>query len=80
MKINDVRYKVGCDIPNCRNEAKIKIQKSGFFKSAGMYFCKECMNELYSELGERIVPKSIDNVFNKKIVSKRIKDDERKTS
>jgi hypothetical protein len=38
------------------------------------------MNELYSELGERIVPKSIDNVFNKKIVSKRIKDNERKTS
>ena len=35
MKIQDVGYRVSCDIPNCRNEAHIKIEKVGFFKSAG---------------------------------------------
>ena len=78
MKIQDVAYRVRCDMPNCRNEAIIKIQKNGFFKSAGMFLCKECMNELYSELGVRLVPKSIDNMLNKKIVTKRIKVNEEK--
>ena len=77
MKIQDVGYKVNCDIPNCRNEANIKIQKNGFFKSAGLFLCKDCMNELYSELGLRIVPKSIDNMLNKKIVTKRTKVNEK---
>ena len=78
MKIHDVAYRVSCDMPNCNNEAIIKIQKNGFFKSAGMFLCKECMNELYTELGERIVPKSIENMLNKKIVTKRTKTNENK--
>ena len=77
MKIQDVGYRVSCDIPNCRNEAHIKIEKGGFFKSAGLYLCKECMNDLYSELGSRLVPKSIDNMLNKKITTKRIKSNEK---
>ena len=77
MNIQDINYRVGCDMPNCRNEAQIKIHKSGFFKSAGMFLCKECMSELYLELGTRIVPKSIDNMLNKKIVTKRTKVNER---
>lgn len=77
MNIQDINYRVGCDMPNCRNEAQIKIHKSGFFKSAGMYLCKQCMNELYSELGSRIVPKSIENMLNKKIVTKRTKVNEK---
>ena len=77
MNIQNVSYKVSCDMPNCKNEATIKIQKSGFFKSAGMYLCKECMNDLYVELGTRIVPKSIENMLNKKIVTKRTKVNER---
>ena len=79
MKIQDVGYKVNCDIPNCRNEAHIKIEKTGFFKIAALYLCKECMNELYTELGKRIVPKSIDNMFNKKIISKRTKVNEKES-
>jgi len=77
MNIQNINYKVLCDMPNCKNEAQIKIEKSGFFKSAGMYLCKDCMFELYSELGSRIVPKSIDNMLNKKIVTKRTKVNER---
>ena len=77
MKIQDLNYRVKCDMPNCNNEAIIKIQKSGFFKSAGLFLCKECMNELYSDLGARIVPKSLDHMLNKKIVTKRTKVNER---
>lgn len=77
MKIQDVCYKVNCDMPNCRNESIIKIDKTGFFKSTGMFLCKECMNELYENLAQRIVPKSLDNMLNKKIVSKRIKNNEK---
>ena len=38
--------------------------------SAGMYLCKDCMNNLYSELAKRIVPKSPDNMLNKRKVKK----------
>ena len=77
MNIQDINYRVTCDMPNCRNEAKIKIQKSGFFRSAGLFLCKDCMQELYNELGLRIVPKSIENIFNKKTVTKRKTTNER---
>ena len=76
MIIQDIGYKISCDMPNCKNESYIKIQKSGFFKS-GLYLCKDCMNDLYSELGTRLVPKSIDNMLNKKIVTKRTKINEK---
>jgi len=67
MKIVDVNYKIKCDIPNCKELACVKVEKSGFLKTAGFYLCKECMVELYKELGSRIVPKSPDNMLNKKI-------------
>ena len=79
MKVQNVEYKVGCDVPNCKNESHIKIEKVGFFKSVGLYLCKDCMNELYNELGKRLVPKSIDNMLNKKIISKRVKVNERES-
>ena len=40
-------------------------KKSGFFKNSGLHLCKDCMNELYEELGKRLIPKSIDNMLNK---------------
>ena len=67
MKIVDVNYKIKCDIPNCKEFASVKLEKSGFLKTAGFYLCKDCMQSLYRELGSRIVPKSPDNMLNKKI-------------
>jgi len=67
MNIVDVNYKIKCDMPNCKNFASIKIEKNGFLKNAGLFLCKNCMNELYNEIGERIVPKSIDNMLNKRV-------------
>lgn len=77
MIVQDVNYRVSCDMPNCRKEAFIKIEKNGFFKSAGVFLCKDCMNELYENLAQRIVPKSLDHMLNKKVVTKRIKNNEK---
>lgn len=66
MKVEDIKNKVRCDMPNCKNMASIKIKKEGFLSFAGLYLCNECMENMYTELAKRIVPKSPVNVFNKK--------------
>ena len=67
MNIAEVNYKIKCDMPNCKDFAHVKIEKTGFLKSAGFYLCKSCMNEMYNQLGGYIVPKSPNNMLNKKI-------------
>lgn len=67
MKVEEIKNKVRCDMPNCKNMASVKIKKEGFLSFAGLYLCDECVNEVYAELGKRIVPKSPVNVFNKKV-------------
>lgn len=70
MKIVDVCVKVRCDMPNCKNPATIRVEKVGFLRSAGLYLCDECCKEMYEQLAKRIVPKSPDNMLNKKIKTK----------
>ncbi len=74
MIIKNVVRKVRCDMPNCKNIADFKVEKSGFFRSVGLNLCNCCINELYSEIGKIVVPKSPENIFNKKIkVTKEVK-------
>jgi hypothetical protein len=75
MKVVDVNVKVRCDIPNCKETAKYKIIKTGFLKNAGLMICKDCMMEMYTTLGEHIVPKSPSNMLNRKITNKKLKED-----
>lgn len=77
MNLVDCKIKIKCDMPNCKNFADVKIENEGFVKSIGLYLCKDCMNELYSTIGKHIVPKSPDNMLNKKIVSKRVSGNEK---
>ena len=71
MKLVDVSVKIRCDMPNCKNMAKYKLVKPGFFKSAGLFLCKDCLLEAYQAIGESIVPKSPSNMLNKKISNKK---------
>ena len=71
MTISEVNRSVRCDIPNCKNFAKIKIQKPGFVMIAGLYLCDDCAKEMYELLAKRFVPKSPDNMLNKRIKTKR---------
>ena len=66
MNIKDINIKVKCDMPNCKNNAVIKIEKEGFFRSSGVFICKDCMNDIYKVIGKRVTPKSPDNMLNKK--------------
>jgi hypothetical protein len=71
MTVKELTRKIKCDMPNCRNMAFIKIEKNGFFRGMGIFLCKECMEELYAELGKKITPKSPSNMLNKKIKLKK---------
>ena len=50
-----------------KNIADTKIEKEGFFRAAGLHICKSCMKELYECLATKIVPKSPENMLNKKV-------------
>jgi len=71
MTIRDITMKVRCDMPNCKNMSCVKVEKKGFFKGAGVFLCKDCMEELYRELSLKITPKSPNNMLNKKIKIKK---------
>lgn len=67
MIIKEANRKVRCDMPNCKNLAEMKLEKNGFFKAVGLFVCKDCMKEMYECLATKIVPKSPENMLNKKI-------------
>jgi len=71
MNIKDVTIKVRCDMPNCKNMATVKVEKEGFFRNVGLFLCKECMEDLYKNLAQRLTPKSPSNMLNKKIKIKK---------
>ena len=71
MNIKDVTRKVKCDMPNCKKMASVKIEKEGFFKAMGIFLCKECMEDLYKQIAQKITPKSPNNMLNKKIKLKK---------
>ena len=77
MIVKDVSAKVRCDMPNCKNISFIKIEKEGFFKGAGIFLCKECMEDMYNQFALRITPKSPNNMLNKKIKTKKEEGSER---
>lgn len=67
MILKDTNRRIKCDMPNCKNIADTKIEKEGFFRAAGLHICKSCMKELYECLATKIVPKSPENMLNKKV-------------
>lgn len=73
MIIKELNRKIRCEMPNCKNLATKKIEKSGFFSNVGLCLCNECINDLYKCLSTEIVPKSPENMLNKKIRLKEIK-------
>ena len=71
MNLVDVSVKIRCDMPNCRNMSKCKLVKPGFLKGAGLFLCKDCLLDAYKAIGESIVPKSPNNMLNKRISNKK---------
>ena len=73
MKLTEVNIKIRCDIPNCKQVAGYKLVKPGFLKNAGLFLCKDCMKDIFETLSTHIVPKSPNNMLNKKISNKKDK-------
>ena len=75
MKLLDCNIKIRCEIPNCKQFANYRLNKEGFVKNASLFICKDCVKDIYSALGECLVPKSPNNMLNKKIPIKKVKDE-----
>ncbi len=65
MKIIEQVNKVRCDVAGCKNLADYSIVGEGGSKSQYINVCKDCLQELHSESGKILVPKSPTNIFNK---------------
>ena len=64
MKIEEVNYKIACDMPGCVNLAKYSLN-SGKTKSAeNINLCSECVKNLYENIGKYLIPKSPKNILN----------------
>lgn len=66
MELEKTNVVMRCDIPGCRNKADYALRAHKVFRVGNLYFCEDCLRDLYSQIGKFLVPKSISNV-NKKI-------------
>ena len=56
MEIVKTTHKVKCDITGCLNMADFTLKvKKAFFSSS--HFCKTCLNEVYNQMGQHLIPK-----------------------
>ena len=72
MKLVKLDVKARCDNYLCRNLAEYRIATgSGAFSrllgGSGLYFCRNCLTELYAAIGKEIIPKSPDNLIKKAV-------------
>ncbi len=65
MKLEQVTYKIKCDMPGCRNLSSYALTNRKFLRSTNIHMCTDCMKELYKSMAKVIVPKSPKNILNK---------------
>lgn len=65
MTLEKVNLNIKCDMPGCSNKAEYMLKSRKMFKIGDMFFCKQCLEELYAEIGKIIIPKSPENIFKK---------------
>ena len=62
MQIQKCEKQIKCDFYGCPNMAEYSF-KTGRLIGTKMYFCSQCLNELYNGIGSLVVPKSIKTPF-----------------
>ena len=67
MEIKKCEIPIKCDVNGCNNTAKYTLQFKKRVLASNMYFCENCLKELYCDLGKIFVPKSPQNFMKKKI-------------
>ena len=64
MKFEQVNYKISCDMPGCNNLAKYSLTSKKVKSGTDLYFCDNCVKELYENIGKNLIPKSPKNILN----------------
>ena len=67
MKFEKINYKISCDVPGCINLAKYSLENKKVKSNTSLYFCEECLKQLYESIGKNLVPKSPKNILNNNI-------------
>ena len=65
MTVEKSRTKVKCDGSGCQNLCEYTIINKRFIFDGNVYLCKNCMNELYGEIGKFMLPKNLKPVYKK---------------
>lgn len=71
MELMKLSVKARCDMHLCRNLATYRIASGGGLSrvgiGGGLYFCRDCLENLYAAIAKEIVPKSPDNLIKKAV-------------
>ena len=62
MLIEKCEKQIKCDFYGCPKMAEVSI-KTGKILMTKMHFCCDCLNELYTAIGNYVVPKSPKTPF-----------------
>ena len=64
MEITECKHNVKCDLGRCRNRAT-RVVKLDSGTRHSLYACDKCLNELYTAIGETVIPKSVETAKHK---------------
>lgn len=65
MEIKEIAVKIKCEIGGCKNLSNYSITNIQNPKY-NIYFCKECLDNIYNQYSKLITPKSIKSVYQNK--------------
>lgn len=65
MEVIECKNNVRCELGACKNRATraIKFDRVGI--RSRIFACDKCLNELYTAIGETVVPKSVETARKK---------------
>ncbi len=66
MQLSKTTKQIRCNVLGCFNLAEYNMAlKKSFLNSGAMYFCKNCLNQMYSSIGKVVIPQSVKSVYKK---------------
>lgn len=65
MIVEKAKTKVKCDASGCNNACDYVIVNKKFVFDGSIYLCKDCMRELYGEIGKFFIPKNLKPIYKK---------------
>lgn len=65
MEIKQLTQKVKCDVWGCKNLADYSLSSKKRFGNTS-HFCKQCLSDMYVEIGKVLIPKQPQSPFKQK--------------